>query len=148
MVRHSKRSRDCIRIYWNERLPTPPEVITYPIAICRNPYRGRDLSKRESARKERQQAEKLERYLNERLLAQAEPIWDYRYAVIARETDIELSLIRKLCFPIDSGHHGFTAYRKDLSSAEALELIQSGMQAKEHLESSMPSTSCAGEDDC
>ena len=64
----------------------------------------------------------LEEHINKQLRNQTSPVQQYMYHTIAREIGIDEGVVRALCFSIESGHNGFTAYRHDLSLQEAIDM--------------------------
>jgi hypothetical protein len=101
-------------------------MVTYPISVRRNPYRGSNAGKRSKAQEDNRNASLLEDHINKLLRAQASPVQQYSYQRIARETGIEEGVVRALCFSIDCGHNGFTAYRQDLSLQQAGDTLHAG----------------------
>ena len=101
-------------------------MVAYPISVRRNNYRRSNASKRAKAQQENRIASILEDHINSQLRAQASPVQDYQYHAIARETGIDERVVRDLCFSIDCGHNGFTAYRQDLSLQEASDFLHAG----------------------
>jgi hypothetical protein len=93
-------------------------MVTYPISVKRNSYRGSDRRKKEKAYLENQVAMELEKAINELLKNQKEAIRSYGYHEIASQTGVALETVRKLCFSIDCGHNGFTATRVGLTQEE------------------------------
>jgi hypothetical protein len=101
-------------------------MVSYPISVRRNHYRGSNANKKAKAQQENHVASILEVHINNQLRAQASPVQDHQYHTIARETDIDERVVRDLCFSIDCGHNGFTAYRQDLSLQEASDFLHAG----------------------
>ncbi len=99
-------------------------MVTYPITTKRDFYRGRDPRKADKAREFNRVAGELERYINDLLLKQTAAVQSYHYHEIARAIGHDIELVSEICFQIDCGHHGFTAYRKGLTQEQAL--AQSG----------------------
>jgi hypothetical protein len=98
-------------------------VVSYPISVKRNSYRGREPHKRARALEENRVALELERYINEMLEQQQEPICSYLYHEIAGETGHDVDLVRRLCFAIDCGGNGFTAIRRGMTFRQAVEAM-------------------------
>lgn len=94
-------------------------MVTYPITVKRNAYRGRDPRKRAKANEENRIALELERHINKLLENQQLPIQNYMYHEIARDTGHSLETVRRLCFPIDGGHQGFTVIKKGMTLEQA-----------------------------
>ncbi len=101
-------------------------MVTYPISIQRSPYRGSNANKSAKARERNRVASLLEEHINKRLREQASPVQQYMYHALAKEIGVDEGTVRALCFSIDAGHNGFTAYRKDLSLQDALDMFHTG----------------------
>lgn len=101
-------------------------MVTYPIHVRRATYRGADPRKREKAVTLNRIAAELEAHINARLKTQTQPIHQYLYHEIARATGHPLVTIRELCFSIDCGHNGFTAFRSDMSAEQAMDAAARG----------------------
>lgn len=101
-------------------------MVTNPISVRRNPFRGSNASNKAKVQQENRTASILEVHINNQLTAQASPVRDYQCHQIARETGIDESVVRDLCFSIDCGDNGFTAYRQDLSLEDAADFLQPG----------------------
>lgn len=97
-------------------------MITYPIHVARDPYRGSNPKKRAKAQAINEVASKLEAHINEKLKNQSEPIYVYMFQEIAMETGIDYETVRKLGGSIDGGSGGFTAYKSGLTQAQAMDL--------------------------
>lgn len=95
-------------------------MITYPISVKRNSYRGSDVRKKARAASENQIATQLERHINAQLLSQTEPIKTYLYSIIAAETGFSEEIIRNLCLSVECGHNGFTAIKHGMTREEAM----------------------------
>lgn len=101
-------------------------MVTYPIHIRREGYRGADPKKREKAATLNRIAVELETYINERLEAQTRPIQQYLYQEISEATGHSLENIRTLCLSIDGGHNGFTAFKSGMSLQQAMDASARG----------------------
>lgn len=99
-------------------------MVTYPISIKRSFYSGSSASKKAKAQERNRAASRLEEHINKQLRDQSSPVQQYMYHTIAREIGIDEGVVRALCFSIDSGHNGFTAYRQDLSLQDAIDMHQ------------------------
>lgn len=98
-------------------------MVKHPIHVKRSNYRGADPKKRAKASALNVTAAKLERHINELLLKQEDPIGQYLYYEIARDTGVPEGTVLDLCFCIDGGGNGFTVIRKDLDLTQALALM-------------------------
>lgn len=101
-------------------------MVTFPIRIARAGYRGSDLRKRQKALERNRLASTLESKINEMLANQTDPIRTYLYHEIASETGIGYETVRDLCFSIDCGSNGFTAYKRGLTLEQALDKAGKG----------------------
>jgi hypothetical protein len=90
-------------------------MVTYPISVARNNYRGSDPKKRAKRDRDNQVATLLEQKINEMLLAQDSPVRVYLYHEIARATHVDIEVVQRLCFSIDCGSNGFTAIKPDMT---------------------------------
>lgn len=97
-------------------------MVTYPIHVRRDGYRGKDPRKRLRADTTNRIASELEKHINKLLKEQQEPITSYDYHTIARATGHDAETVRTLCFSIDCGHNGFTAVKHGLSFDEAWDM--------------------------
>jgi hypothetical protein len=88
-------------------------MVTYPIHIARNGYRGTDPRRRRKADEDNRIAAELERRINERLKAQKAPTEIYTYNEIARETGYPVEVVSRLCYSIDCGGNGFTGVKRE-----------------------------------
>ena len=84
-------------------------MVTYPIRIVREHYRGKIPSKRLQVAEHNRMVDELERKINDMLRAQTAPTQTYTWASLAHETGIPVEFIRKVGGSIDGGHNGFTA---------------------------------------
>ncbi|QJR30034.1 hypothetical protein [Limnobacter profundi] len=101
-------------------------MVTYPIHVPRADYRGTDSRKKEKAANHNRIAAELETYINARLKAQTRPIQQYLYHQIASDTGHSVETIRELCFSIDGGHGGFTAFKSGMSAEQAMDAAARG----------------------
>lgn len=106
-------------------------MVTYPIQVRRETYRGSDARKRQKVFEHNMYASKLEHAINEMLLKQTAPIAMYNWHPISTETGVPYDVVAKLGMSIDGGHNGFTAWRHDLTQAQALELQRSNTSGTE-----------------
>lgn len=84
-------------------------MVSYPIHIARDSYRGRDPRKRQNAVDHNRDVAELERKINDMLKAQIEPVKVYSWASIASETGMSYDFVKKAGYSIDCGSNGFTA---------------------------------------
>lgn len=84
-------------------------MVSYPIHIARDNYRGRDPRKRQKAATHNQQVSDLERKINDMLREQKEPIKAYLWGSIASETGHSYEFVQKVGYSIECGNGGFTA---------------------------------------
>lgn len=101
-------------------------MVTYPIYVQRDGYHGANPNRRQKAIKTNIVAAELERFINEKLKNQKEPIRSYMYQEIVIGTGIDYETVRDLCFSIDCGHNGFTSIRQGLTFDKAMELVHRG----------------------
>lgn len=95
-------------------------MVSYPIRVKGDAYRGADPKKKAKAAEINRIAAALERAINDILEAQREPIKTYSYFEIAQRAGFSVKVVEKLCFSIDSGGNGFTAIRKSTSYEDAI----------------------------
>lgn len=95
-------------------------MVTYPIHVTRNYYRGTDPRKRSKVLAENRDADQLEQHINSMLRAQTEPIKVYMWGEIARDSGLSYEVVARLGYSIDGGSGGFTAWRHDLTYEEAM----------------------------
>lgn len=95
-------------------------MVTYPIHVKRDAYRGANPKRRFKALETNRIAFELEECINPQLKAQTEPVKEYSYYEIANATGYSVTVVRDLCFCIDCGHHGFTAIKHGMSYEEAM----------------------------
>ena len=103
-------------------------MVTYPINVSRDGYRGSDPKKRAKVNQINAVASKLEACINDMLKNQEEPIRVYSYHEIASKSGIDYETVRRLGFSIDAGSGGFTAVKVGLSYEQAMEMAQRGSQ--------------------
>ena len=84
-------------------------MVSYPIHISRDNYRGQDPRKRQKAADHNRDVAELERKINDMLREQKEPIKVYSWLAIASETGFAYSFVQKVGYSIDCGSNGFTA---------------------------------------
>lgn len=96
-------------------------MVTYPIRIPLARTSANRTAKLEIAKRNRV-ASDLEQKINDLLLRQTAPIKTYSWSEISQATGFPHDLVKDIGFDIDCGSNGFTAWRHDLSLAEALAL--------------------------
>jgi len=84
-------------------------MVSYPIRIARDTYRGRDPRKQQKAANHNREVAELERKINDMLREQKEPIKVYSWASIASATGLSYDFVQKVGYSIDCGSNGFTA---------------------------------------
>jgi len=84
-------------------------MVTYPIIVPRNNYKGKDVKKRLKARGDNLRAAVIENAINTLLQAQTEPVQIYDYHHIAEITGLSFGQISELCYGISGSGNGFTA---------------------------------------
>jgi len=103
-------------------------MVTCPIHIRRDHYRGRDPKKQRKVQEKNEAASALERIINDLLLKQENPIQSYIYHEISTSSGYPVELVRELCLSIDGGHNGFTVIRKDLTYKQAMKEMHGDKQ--------------------
>jgi hypothetical protein len=98
-------------------------MVTYPISVHRDGYRGRDAGKKMKAARHNMNAQALEQAANELLRAQKEPIQSYLWHELSKASGLDIDTVRSLGFSIDGGHNGYTAIRPGLTFEEANRLL-------------------------
>lgn len=93
-------------------------MVTYPVHVARNGYRGADPRKRAKAQQENRDASILEATANRLIQAQTRGIKSYLWAEISRESGLDYDTVKRLGFSIDGGSNGFTATRVGLTEEE------------------------------
>lgn len=86
-------------------------MVTYPVRVKRNNYRGNDARKKSVAAQENRDAYQIEQTANRLIQAQVQDIKVYLWMEISRESDVDFETVRRLGFSIDCGSNGFTATR-------------------------------------
>lgn len=99
-------------------------MVTHPIRVRREYYRGRDKTKQARLSHYNSQAAELERYINDLLLKQEAPVEVYDFADIARRIGFPLDFVSEAGYSIDGGSNGFTAWRHDMTYDEAMAAIK------------------------
>jgi hypothetical protein len=103
-------------------------MVTYPINVRRDNYRGNDARKRQKVIDKNLAATEIERVVNEMLRTQVEPVRSYGWHEIANATGLSMDVVASLGYSIDCGSNGFTAYRHDLGYQKSLEMSELGLR--------------------
>ncbi|VVE54309.1 hypothetical protein [Pandoraea anhela] len=98
---------------------------TYPIRVARSSYRGADPKKREKAADYNRDAALLESRTNELLLKQKEPVRSYLWMELSIAAGLSYDRVAELGYSIDCGSGGFTAWRHNMTYAEAMNASKS-----------------------
>lgn len=99
-------------------------MVTYPISVRRDGYRGNDARKRRKAADFNEIASAIESHVNGLLYEQQEPVCSYSYHEVARALGYDVETVRDVGFSIDGGHNGFTAYKRGMTITQALDAIR------------------------
>jgi hypothetical protein len=100
-------------------------MVTYPVSVRRNSYRGGDRKKQMRAATENELAARIEKYVNDLLFAQEQPIAAYLFHDIASATGIDYDIVRRLGYSIDGGSNGFTSVKRGMTLEEAWAAMKS-----------------------
>jgi hypothetical protein len=92
----------------------------FPIHVPRQRYHGSNASKRRKMIDYNLDAERLEKYINDRTQADPSPIQQYIYGFIAPEVSLPLERVREILFGVDCGHNGLTVAKSDDALRHAL----------------------------
>ncbi|KEY87817.1 hypothetical protein PC358_01515 [Pseudomonas capeferrum] len=90
-------------------------MVSYPIYVTRNSYRGNDIKKRAKASQDNQDAARIEEACNRLIQNQTQPIQSYLWMEVSRESGVDYETVRRLGYSIDGGSNGFTATKPGLS---------------------------------
>lgn len=90
-------------------------MVTYPIHVKRNSYRGAEARKKIMAMQDNRDATAIEQAANRLIQSQTVAFQIYTWGAIARESGVDADTVRRLGFSIDGGSNGFTAIRPGLS---------------------------------
>lgn len=93
-------------------------MVTYPVSVHRDYYRGADARKKQKARDHNRYATQIEEASNRLIQSQREAIRTYLWPEISRESGVPLEIVEKLGYSIDGGSNGFTATRPGLSESD------------------------------
>ncbi|MBR7928754.1 hypothetical protein [Burkholderia ambifaria] len=99
-------------------------MVTYPVSVRRDGYRGKDARKKRKAADFNEIAAAVENYVNGLLYEQQEPVRSYGYNEIASALGYDVKAVRDVGFSIDGGHNGFTAYKRGMTATQALDAIR------------------------
>lgn len=95
-------------------------MVTYPISISRDGYRGANSNRKVKAQEFNLKASRLETIINQMLLEQADPFHVYTWGEIASKSGIPTETVREICYSIDCGSNGFTAIKKGMTFQDAM----------------------------
>lgn len=98
-------------------------MVTFPISVGRDGYRGNDARKRAKATQQNLNAAILEQAANDLLRNQVEPTRSYHWHELCEATGLSLETVRRLGFSIDCGHNGYTAIKPGLTFEAATQLM-------------------------
>lgn len=104
-------------------------MVTYPIRIHGDPYRGADQKKRAKAREKNRIAAELTQAINAMLLEQTEPTKLYGWPEIARRSGYDVEIVAKFGLSIDAGSGGFIAWRHDMTYQQAMAILDHNQMA-------------------
>ena len=85
----------------------------YPIRAKRDPYRGRDPRKMRKRQEYNEQAERIERYVNEEFAKSGESQQTFYYGSIAVALGIPEAVIADALFSVSGGHNACSVRRDD-----------------------------------
>lgn len=98
-------------------------MVTYPINVRRENYRGANQRLRTKALTHNRDAAQLEQYVNELLRNQEEPIKVYLWHEISHGSGLSHDVVASLGYSIDCGSSGFTAIKPGISYEQAMATI-------------------------
>jgi hypothetical protein len=96
-------------------------MVTYPVHLRRDSYKGSNERKKEKALAYNAAVSKIEDHVNDLLKNQTAPIRSYFYFDISIASGFSLELVEKVCYSIDCGSYGFTAYKSGMTLTQALD---------------------------
>lgn len=94
-------------------------MVTYPVHVAREGYRGTNPRRREQVRRYNEDAQRIEECINAMLEEQTEATASYTWHEISSRCGLSPDRIREIGFSIDGGHNGFTALRKGTTWEQA-----------------------------
>jgi hypothetical protein len=86
-------------------------MVEYPIRVPRDGYRGSQPRRKAKQREANQIAEKLEKYLNDKIAADPSDRQTYIYGFIAGDLGLPTEVVRDILFGVDGGHNGLTVIK-------------------------------------
>ena len=87
-------------------------MVTYPVRVPRDGYRGRNEPRRENASAYNHVAETLEHYINQEVAESGErECYGFCYHAIARNTGIDRDLVYWMLSRVGCGHRGITVWK-------------------------------------
>ena len=86
-------------------------MVTYPVRVPRDSYRGRNPQKRQKCSERNRIAQELEKYLNNAIAKDDSHIQQYCYGNIAIDTGLSVEMVREILFGVDCGHIGLTVIK-------------------------------------
>ncbi len=95
-----------VGVFTNISLDRRSKVKVFPIRVPRKQYKGSKDSLRRKTVEHNQCAVRIERYLNDRIVADPNPIQTYTYEFIALDLDLTAEQVREILFGVDCGHNG------------------------------------------
>lgn len=95
-------------------------MVTYPIYVRRESYRGSNQRLRNKASAHNRDAAQLEEYVNDLLQNQSKPIQTYLWHEIAEGVGLSYDVVQKLGYSIDGGSSGFTAIKPGMTYEQAM----------------------------
>jgi hypothetical protein len=98
-------------------------MVTHPIYVRRESYRGANQKLRAKAAAHNRDAAQLENHVNELLQKQDEPIKVYLWHEIAQGVGLSYDTVAKLGYSIDGGSNGFTAIKAGMTYEQAMVTI-------------------------
>lgn len=84
----------------------------YPIQVPRDPYRGRNPARLRKAERFDKLAERLERYINERVAQSKDESQIFSYGMIAIDLGIPEKDIENVLYGVDCGGNGLTVINR------------------------------------
>lgn len=93
-------------------------MVSYPVYVARNPYRGNDKKKTAKASQDNQDAARIEEACNRLIQNQTQPVQSYMWLEVSRESGVDYETVRRLGYSIDGGSNGFTATRPGMTQDE------------------------------
>ena len=102
-------------------------MVSYPVYVSRNSYRGNDRRKKARASQDNQDAARIEDACNRLIKKQTQPVQSYLWMEVSRESGVDYETVRRLGYSIDGGSNGFTATRPGMTQEE----IKRGMRGED-----------------